>query len=62
MHPFQVRSYYLIDLFAIKFPQVSKVKREESTGRVAPKPQKLNIPRADKEKLEDVDIEAMYER
>ena len=30
--------------------------------RVAPKPQKLNIPRSEKEKLEDVDIEAMYER
>ena len=35
---------------------------EEPVERVAPKPQKLNIPRSEKEKLEDDDIEAMYER
>ncbi len=44
--------------------QTSIVKVEDSPERerVAPKPQRLNIPRSDKERLEDTDIEAMYER
>ena len=38
------------------------MKMEEPVERVVPKPQRLNIPRSEKEKLEDDDIEAMYER